>query len=154
MIAGEELASAVAAGNAVLSLANGATGQVLVEPLLRTGELLRLSREVIRPFYEQKSQAAQGWVRSYIGDTVPYSLHKSEGSLFLWLWFKELPITTKELYQRLKARNVIVVPGEYFFFGTDEEWDHRHQCIRINYSQAPEDVERGIALIAEEARAL
>mgnify|MGYP006297935763 FL=1 len=59
-----------------------------------------------------------------------------------------------QLLWRLKRRNVIGVPGEYFFFGTDEEWDHRHQCIRINYSQAPEDVEKGISLIAEEARSL
>lgn len=154
MIASEEIASAVAAANAVLSLANGSVGQVLLEPMLRSGELLRLSREVIRPYYLDKSRTAEEWVRSYFGDDVPYSLHKSEGSLFLWLWFKELPITSRELYQRLKERHVIVVPGEYFFFGSDEEWEHRHQCIRMNYSQAPEDVERGIALIAEEARAL
>ncbi|MFP4331338.1 MAG: valine--pyruvate transaminase [Alkalispirochaetaceae bacterium] len=154
MVAPEEIASAVAAGNAVLSLANGATGQVLVEPLVRSRELLKLSREVIRPFYQNKSRDAQEWVRRYFGESVPYSLHRSEGSLFLWLWFKDLPITTRQLYQRLKERNVIVVPGEYFFFGTDEEWIHRDQCIRINYSQASEDVERGIALIAEETRAL
>lgn len=154
MIAGEEFASAVAAGNAVLSLANGSVGQVLVEPMLRSGELLRLSREVIRPYYLQKSRAAQEWVRSYFGGEIPYSLHKSEGSLFLWLWFKELPITSRELYERLKERHVIVVPGEYFFFGNEEEWEHRHQCVRMNYSQAPEDVEKGIALIAEEVRSL
>lgn len=154
MIASEEIVSAVSAGNAVLSLANGAVGQVLVEPMLRSGELLELSREVIRPYYIKKSRDAQEWVHTYFGSDIPYSIHRSEGSLFLWLWFKELPITTKELYQRLKKRNVIVVPGEYFFFGTEEEWDHRHQCIRMNYSQAPEDVEQGIALIAEEARSL
>ncbi|MFP4302974.1 MAG: valine--pyruvate transaminase [Spirochaetaceae bacterium] len=152
MVAGEEMASAIAASNAVLSLANGSVGQVLVEPMLRSGELLQLSREVIRPYYLAKSRQAQEWVRHYFGEELPYSLHKSEGSLFLWLWFKELPITTRELYRRLKERRVIVVPGEYFFFGSEEEWDHRHQCIRLNYSQAPEDVEQGIALIAEEVR--
>jgi ABC-type lipoprotein export system ATPase subunit len=32
------------------------------------------------------------------------------------LWFRNLPITTKELYERLKKRGVLVVPGEYFFY--------------------------------------
>ncbi len=78
-----------------------------------------------------------------------FRIHKSEGAIFLWLWFDELPISTKELYQRLKARGVLVVPGEYFFFGTDD-WPHAHQCLRMNYVQPQEVMEKGIAIIAEE----
>ena len=72
--------------------------------------------------------------------------------MFLWLWFEGLPITTRELYNRLKARGVLVVPGEFFFFGLDEPWRHRDECIRINYAHAPDDVRRGIRIIAEEVR--
>jgi valine--pyruvate aminotransferase len=32
------------------------------------------------------------------------------------------------------------------------EWPHRHECLRINYSQAPESVARGIEILAEEVR--
>ncbi len=74
--------------------------------------------------------------------------------MFLWLWFDELPITTMELYTRLKARGVLIVPGEYFFFGQDEQsmekWDHAHQCLRMNYVQDEIKMRDGIAIIAEE----
>ena len=35
-------------------------------------------------------------------------IHKPEGAIFLWLWFKDLPITTELLYQRLKKRGVFL----------------------------------------------
>jgi len=34
--------------------------------------------------------------------------------MFLWLWFPDLPISSLELYKRLKARGVLVVSGHYF----------------------------------------
>ena len=49
---------------------------------------------------------------------------KPEGAIFLWLWFKDLPITTEQLYQRLKARGVLMVPGHNFFPGLDKPWPH------------------------------
>ena len=70
--------------------------------------------------------------------------------MFLWLWFKGLPITTMELYRRLKARGVLIVPGEYFFIGLDDDWQHGHECLRMNYVQSDEDMQKGIAAIAEE----
>ncbi|MFW6313288.1 MAG: valine--pyruvate transaminase, partial [Spirochaetota bacterium] len=61
------------------------------------------------------------------------------------------PGTTVDLYERLKERDVIVVPGKYFSFGRDEDWKHTDECIRMNYAMDDDDVERGIAIIAEEA---
>ena len=74
----------------------------------------------------------------------------------MWLWFPELPITTRELYQRLKQRNVLVVPGEYFFYGLpqNEDWPHSRQCIRVTFSQAEQTVVAGLRVIAEELVAL
>ena len=69
---------------------------------------------------------------------------------YLDFWFRDLPITTRKLYERLKLRNVIVVPSRYFFFGLAEPWDHADQCIRITYSQADDDVRTGIEIIADE----
>jgi len=70
----------------------------------------------------------------------------------LWLWFDELPITTMELYKRLKDRGVLIVPGEYFFIGQKEDWAHAHQCLRMNYVQDDEAMQKGIAVIAEEVK--
>ncbi len=83
---------------------------------------------------------------------TPYKLHKPEGAMFLWLWFENLPISSHELYQRLKARNVLVVSGHFFFPGMEETWQHQNECIRVTYSQDEEQVARGIKIIAEEVK--
>ena len=56
------------------------------------------------------------------------------------------------LYERLKQRGVLVVPGHHCFFGLDEDWPHRHECIRVSYVQDEAAVKRGIAIIAEEVK--
>ena len=70
----------------------------------------------------------------------------------MWLWVEGMPITSKELYQRLKTRHVLVIPGEDFFIEIDSSWRHRQECLRLNYAQPADKIERGFALIAEEIR--
>lgn len=152
VVAGEDVVRRLAAANAVVNLANGNVGQALVEPLLRSGEITRISREVIRPFYERKARQALRWLADALGPDLPWRVHESEGALFLWLWFDRLPIGATELYERLKARGVLVVPGDYFFFGLDRPWDHARQCIRLTFSQADAAVEEGIAILGDEVR--
>jgi len=82
--------------------------------------------------------------------SIPYMLHHPEGAFFVWLWFPELPITDEELYTRLKARNVYVVPGRFFFPGLDGHWRHRNECIRISYAGNKKMVDRAVSLIADE----
>lgn len=152
VVASEEVCRAVSSMTSIVGLANSNIGQEIMRPLIESGEVLKLSREVVRPFYENKSKEAQGWIAQYFNDDLPYYVHRSEGALFLWLWFEGLPITTKKLYQRLKARNVLVVPGEYFFFGlpADQDWPHTRECIRMTYTMEAADVEAAIQVIAEE----
>ena len=38
--------------------------------------------------------------------------------------------------------------GHYFFPGLEQEWQHTHECIRLNYAQSLEVVERGIIILA------
>lgn len=78
-------------------------------------------------------------------------MHVCEGAFFHWLRLRGLGVSSRELYQRLKARKVLTVPGEYFFFGLDEEWSHRHECLRLNISQPAEVVREGLRIIADEA---
>ncbi|WP_104041379.1 valine--pyruvate transaminase [Vibrio hyugaensis] len=149
VIASEEITQALTNMNGIISLAPGSVGPVLANHIIAKGDLLKLSSEVIKPFYKQKSQRAVELLQEAITDER-FRIHKPEGAIFLWLWFDELPITTMELYQRLKARGVLIVPGEYFFIGQKDEWDHAHQCLRMNYVQDDEMMQKGIAIIAEE----
>ncbi|MDW2115901.1 MULTISPECIES: valine--pyruvate transaminase [unclassified Vibrio] len=149
VIASEEITQALTNMNGIISLAPGSVGPALANHIIGKGDLLKLSSEVIKPFYKQKSQRAVELLQQAITDER-FRIHKPEGAIFLWLWFDELPISTMELYQRLKARGVLIVPGEYFFIGQQDEWDHAHQCLRMNYVQDDEMMQKGIAIIAEE----
>jgi len=151
VVANEEMVKALSSLNAVVSLAPSSFGAYLALDLVRTGEILELSRNVIRPFYERKSRQALSWVREHLSG-IDYRVHKPEGTFFFWLWFPGLPITSAELYQRLKARGVLIVPGHYFFPGLTETWRHREECLRLNYSQDEGVVEKGIAILAEEVK--
>lgn len=153
VVASEEVAAAVSSMSAIVGLANNNMGQALMRPLIESGEILKISNEVVKPFYKKKSDQAQGWVREFFDDGLPYRQHVSEGALFLWLWFEGLPITTQELYERLKSRGVLVVSGHHFFFGLDgddAEWEHTDECIRVTYTMPAEVVKAGIAIIADE----
>ena len=153
VVASEKMIEALSAVSAVASLAPSGIGQDIVLPMINDGSILDISRDIVMPFYKSKSEQTINYIKESFGD-INYSIHKSEGAIFLWLWFKELECGSIELYNRLKKRGVIIVPGDYFFFGLpkeDEVWQHRHQCIRVNYSQNFEDVKRGLDIIAEEA---
>ena len=151
VIASEEIAQMVARVNAVMSLAPGSMGTALATELVRSGEILRLGREVIKPFYESKAKQALAHFREHL-EGVDYRIHRPEGAFFLWLWLPDLPITSQQLYERLKARHVIVVPGHHFFPGLAEPWPHTHECLRVSYAQDDTVVARGIAIIAEEIK--
>ncbi|MGS0679795.1 valine--pyruvate transaminase [Shewanella sp. 125m-7] len=149
VIASEEITAALSNLNAIISLAPGGFGPAIAKHMIESGDLLHLSENVIKPFYQQKSEFAVALLQQSISDSR-FKIHKPEGAMFLWLWFDKLPITTMELYNRLKARGVLIVPGEYFFFGLEEDWDHAHQCLRMNYVQDEAKMRAGIAIISEE----
>lgn len=151
VIASEEVTQALTNMNGIISLAPSSVGPAIANHMIEKGDLLRLSSEVIKPFYKEKSLRAVELLQEAIDDPR-FRIHKPEGAIFLWLWFDELPITTMELYDRLKARGVLIVPGEYFFIGQEDEWDHTHQCLRMNYVQDDETMQKGINIIAEEVK--
>jgi valine--pyruvate aminotransferase len=152
VVAPEKIASAMAAMTAIVGLANGNVGQQLALPWIESGEILDFGPRLLRPFYEAKSHTAIAWTREFFAAAgVDWALHASEGAFFHWLWLRGLRIPTRELYERLKARKVLVVPGEYFFFGLREDWPHAHECLRLNFSQPDRIVREGLQIIAEEA---
>ncbi len=151
VIAHKEVIRIVSRMTSVFSLAPGSLGPALALDLVKSGEITRVSKEVVKPFYEEKAKRAVAQLRHEIGDHIPMRIHKPEGALFLWLWFEGLPISSEELYQRLKKKGVLVVSGHYFFPGMEKEnWKHKEECIRLTYAQDEEVVTSGIRLIAEE----
>lgn len=151
VIANEAIVSALARATAIQNLAVTSVGAAMVEDMVASGELLRLSEKEIRPFYADKASRSVAAVRRAMDD-FPVHIHSPEGAMFLWLWFPGLPISSQELYRRLKARGVAIVPGHHFFPGLVDPWAHTNECIRVTYAQDQADVERGIDIIADEVR--
>ena len=94
---------------------------------------------------------AVDWCREALKG-VDFHIHKPEGALFLWLWFPGLPVSSEELYQRLKQRGVMVIAGQHFFPGLQQDWAHSRECIRVAYSQDDQVVREGIEIIGDELR--
>lgn len=155
VVANQEVIRVLSRMTSVFSLAPGSLGPALALDLVRSGQITQISREIVRPFYEAKAKRAVIQLQTEIGGELPLRIHKPEGALFLWLWFKNLPISSWELYQRLKKKGVLVVSGHYFFPGMEgDDWAHKDQCIRVTYAQDDAVVEEGISLIAQEIHEL
>ena len=152
VIGHEKIIEKISAANAVIGLANNNIGQAMTTPLIKNRKIFKISEGTIRPYYFKKMQRAREYVRQSFAESTPYKIHDGEGAFFLWFWFPDLPITSTELYERLKKKNVLVVPGEYFFYGMNEEWEHTHQCIRITFSQPDDVIKEGIKILAEEVK--
>lgn len=150
VIANEEIIKVISSMNAIVNLANTNVAQEIVAPIIASGQIVELSKKFLMPFYQKRLIQAQAWCKEFFPDNIPYSFHTCGGAFFLWLWCKDLPISSKELYERLKVRKTLVVPGNYFFFGMTEPWQHSNECIRMNYSQSPEVVREGLKIVAEE----
>jgi valine--pyruvate aminotransferase len=140
--------------NAQVVLATSTIGQAITRPLFASGEITRLCPEVVRPFYQQRSESALAALREAFDGYEDYRVHECEGAFFHWLWLPRMRITDRELYVRLKKRGLLVVPGSYFFPGLQERWEHAGQCVRLTYSAEPESVRRGMRILAEEVRGL
>jgi valine--pyruvate aminotransferase len=151
VVAREDLIRSIASMTSIVGLANSNVGQTIITPLVESGEILRLSNEVVQPYYRHKSLQAQQWVHEFFDDSLDFRIHRSEGAFFLWMWFEGLPIKSRQLYERLKQRDVLVVPGNYFFYGLqDDSWTHRDECLRVTFTMPEEDVREGYRVIAEE----
>ncbi|MEH6457148.1 MAG: valine--pyruvate transaminase, partial [Cocleimonas sp.] len=134
VIANQEIIQALGRINGSMILAPNSVGPTLMTRMIKDKELLKLCRDVIEPFYRDKAATAVK-VFDEIFEGMPVYLHKLEGAFFMWLWFKDSKFTSEELYERLKAEDIYVIPGHNFFINIDDNWEHKHQCIRINYAK-------------------
>jgi valine--pyruvate aminotransferase len=151
VVANEAVVDALMRMTAVMSLAVGSVGPVLLENLLDSGEIIDWSRRFIKPYYSDKANFACTALKREL-DGVPFRIHVPEGAFFLWLWLPGLPITSAELYERLKRKGVLVISGHHFFPGLTRAWTHQHECLRISFAQGHEVVEPGMRAIAAEIK--
>ncbi len=151
VIANEEITQAMGALSGIITLAPNSVGAALMTRLIESGEIKHLTQDIIKPHYDRcLANALDVFKRTFID--LPVRLHKPEGAFFLWLWIDGMQISSQELYQRLKQRNVFVIPGEEFFIDIDPNWQHTHECVRINYAQPLDVIERGFTALAEEIK--
>ena len=159
MIASEEIVERVSAMTAILGLANNSLGQRIAFPLVASGEILDVSREIVRPYYrKRRADAIEILRRECARVGLDARLHDSEGAFFLWLWAPQLQCGSKALYRRLKEKGVLAIPGDGFFYGLAESDVELHdpdfersrtQTLRISFSSSEAVVERGLRVIAE-----
>lgn len=154
IIAAPEVVKTVSAMNAVVNLAPTRFGAAIAGPLLEDDRLKELCDDTIQPFYAKKAKKAITHIKEEMGD-YPVLVHKPEGAIFLWVWFKDLPISTTELYDRLKQKATLIVPSEHFYPGLDTtDYPHAHQCVRMSIAASDETLKAGIKVIGEVVREL
>ena len=152
VVANEEVTEILGRINALTQLSVGAAGAALVAPLLENRELLRIARDLIKPFYQRKVSEAISFCHETL-TACEYYIHKPEGSMFLWLWFPGLN-DNQALYRRLKARGVMILSGDQFFPGLRAPWSHSRECIRIKVCGDADVVFGGLRIVGEEAARL
>jgi len=157
VVANPQVVKAISSLNAIVNLAPTRFGAAIATPLLQDDRLKDLSDNHIRPFYQGQAKLAVQLLKQELGDLPndAMKIHKPEGAIFLWVWFKDLPITTVELYERLKTKGTLIIPSEHFFVGVDtKDFKHAHECIRLSIAQDDETLKKGIATIGEVVRAV
>ncbi len=153
IIAREEIIQEIRSMTAIIGLANNNVGQALTRSIIESGEVKELAENVVRPYYQSRSDHALELAKKYLPEEVPWRVHESEGAFFLWFWFEDLPISCRDLYRKLKDAGLVVVSGEYFFFGLDTAgWDHARQCIRVSFTQPEDVVDEGFRILGDVVR--
>lgn len=126
-------------------------GQAIAARAINSGALADIAVQVIRPYYQSKFAVLEATINQAMPKDLPWFLHRGEGAIFAWLWLKDLPLSDWEFYQQLKQVGVIVVPGSTFFPGLQEDWSHKHQCLRISLTASDQEIETGMQRLAKVA---
>ena len=132
-----------------LCLHSSRYGQAIAARAIRSGHLETISETIIRPYYQQKFTVLETALDAAMPPDRPWYLHCGEGAIFAWLWLKGLPITDQEFYQKVKAKEVIIVPGSPFFPGLEGDWKHTQECFRISLTASDEELETAMYRLAE-----
>lgn len=126
-------------------------GQAIAAKAISSGKLADIAINIIRPHYQRKIEILENTLDAAMPD-IPWYLHQGEGAIFGWLWLQDLPMTDWEFYQELKQAGVIAVPGSTFFPGLREDWQHKHQCLRISLTATEAEIAEAMKRLAQVAQ--
>ncbi|MEL6787815.1 MAG: valine--pyruvate transaminase [Cyanobacteria bacterium J06607_15] len=126
-------------------------GQAIAAKAISSGKLADIATNIIRPHYQRKIEILENTLDAAMPD-IPWYLHQGEGAIFGWLWLQDLPMTDWEFYQELKQAGVIAVPGSTFFPGLREDWQHKHQCLRISLTATEAEIAEAMKRLAQVAQ--
>lgn len=146
VVADKRIIKAMSQISGIMTLAPNSVGPALLTRMIKDKELLHLCDHVIKPYYLKKAETAVKLFNEIFVD-LPVYLHKLEGAFFMWLWFKDMGVNCEDLYIELKQDDVYVIPGHNFFMGVEDDWQHKHECIRINYAKDEALVRKGLEAI-------
>ena len=150
IVANPDVIQRFSRATASMALAPGNTGPMLLKSLLKHEVLNEVTKKWVQPYYADKSKQVLELVKSLSKD-LPVFIHKPEGAFFLWIWFKDLPVTSQVLYESLKAKGLLILSGHHFFESLDDrEWMHQYQCVRLSYCQPWHLVEKGLSILFDE----
>ncbi|MDH3978735.1 MAG: valine--pyruvate transaminase, partial [Gammaproteobacteria bacterium] len=79
VVARPEIIDAMTGLNSVMSLAVSSVGPVLMRNLVASGDIMRLGRDVIRPFYAARAEQALAWMHEALTG-CEYFIHLPEGA--------------------------------------------------------------------------
>jgi valine--pyruvate aminotransferase len=127
-------------------------GQALAAKTFVSGKLEELSATVVNPFYRRKLDIFREALLEYLPDDINWYLHRVEGSLFAWLWINTHEMHDLGIYERLKKDGLLCVPGSTFFPGLQEEFPHKHRCLRFSMTAPDEDLKAAALVLAAELR--
>ncbi len=148
VIASSKIIQKLVSMNTIMNLASGNMGPTLMTSLLVSKELGQITQNVIGPYYRHKRDFIIQVIQENFS-SFNYKIHVPQGAFFVWLWFPDLLTSSSELYERLKNRGVLIMDGNYFFYGLDEDWDHQSKCVRLSYCQDNVTIEKAIKIMAE-----
>lgn len=158
-LAGERLGIAIGPKQWIDILSSKQSGVCIQAPRLvqqaaanaiQTGMLEKIVSTHIRPLYAEKRQRAEQLIRTYVTPDVDWRIHESLGTFYLWLWLKNSTKNCWELCEALRARGILMAPGQPFFIGVDDSWSHQFECVRISLTASNDELEQGISALASE----
>ncbi|TGL34220.1 pyridoxal phosphate-dependent aminotransferase [Leptospira koniambonensis] len=149
VLADPEIIKALNKANAVLNLAGGNLGQYIALEFVKSGEWLKLSRDIVKPYYLRKRELAISSIRREWKGKLKYRIHESEGAFFLWVQFAGLRKKISEIYPLLKEKGVIIVPGKYFYPVTNSGEGFGEDSIRMSFAREDSEIQEGIRKIGE-----
>lgn len=131
--------------NGIVNLAPSSFTSTLLDRVLKNPGFDKYIQEDLFPHYQKRQKAAFQHLQKSLQGTSA-KIHRAQGGFFLWLWIPSFPLSSYQLYEKLKKEKVVVVPGNYFFA---EESDHKDAYLRISYTMEEEKVIKGLKIIGD-----